>query len=59
MKTFLTAAVIAGAALQLPLHAEGDCIQVVQRIKATAERSKVDPIELLRQVDKEVSAQPD
>lgn len=59
MKTILTATLLAGAALNLTAYAEGDCIQVVERIKATAERSKVDPIELLRQVDKEVTAQPD
>lgn len=35
-----------------------DCAPIIERIQATAERSKADPIELLRLVDTEVSAQP-
>jgi hypothetical protein len=38
--------------------ATADCTQIAARTKATAERTSVDPVELLNLIDREVSASP-
>ncbi|MCU0794561.1 MAG: hypothetical protein MUF31_01355 [Akkermansiaceae bacterium] len=59
MKTTLVALLVAGFVLPSVVAAADDCQTVVQRIESTAKRAKVDPVELLRLVDREVSAHPD
>lgn len=58
MKSFVFATCLAGLAASVSAQAAGDCLPVLERISSTASRSKVDPIELLKQVDLEVTAQP-
>jgi len=58
MRTPLIALVATAMALPSMALAE-DCKDVVLRIESTAKRAKVDPVELLRLVDREVSAHPD
>lgn len=55
----LAISILATGFLAAPALAEDSCEQVVARTKATAERAAADPIELLRLVDQEVSANPD
>ena len=56
--TTLTATLLAAASYAEEADRPVDCAPIIERIQATAERSKADPIELLRLVDKEVSAHP-
>ncbi|GAA5482542.1 hypothetical protein [Haloferula sargassicola] len=55
-KLILAAATV--AALAAPQAFAGDCQPVIERIASVASRAKVDPIELLKLVDAEVTAQP-
>lgn len=55
----LAISILATGFLAAPALAEDSSEQVVARTKATAERAAADPIELLRLVDTEVSANPD
>ena len=59
MKTNLLVALATGLFLPGFAAAAEDCQAVIQRIETTAQRAKVDPMELLRLVDQEVSAHPD
>jgi hypothetical protein len=54
--SLITALAVCGAP---PAAASTDCGAVTLRTKAMADRTSADPIELLRLVDREVSAHPD
>lgn len=56
--TTLATGLLAAASFAEEAKKPVDCAPITKRIQATAERAKADPIELLRLVDKEVSAQP-
>lgn len=56
LATTLTAGLLVSAASAEEPEKTVDCTPIVERVQATAERAKADPIELLRLVDKEVSA---
>lgn len=55
--TLATAALSAVGLAESPQETV-DCTQIIERVQATAERAKVDPIELLRLVDREVGSNP-
>jgi len=52
--TLLGAALIA-----TPASAESECAKLAVKVKSTAERAAVDPVELLQLIDREVAAHPD